>query len=411
MPGKIMKLFILFLVFAMTAHLADAQFSKTLYDSYDQYKFKEISSRRFKHDELVKHLSTISSRLDGIATVKELGTSAEGRSINLVTVGTGKTKVLLWSQMHGDEPTATMALFDVLNYIGIHRDTKEIREILNNSTLLMIPMLNPDGAERFQRRTSQGIDMNRDAERLQTPEARILKNARDTYKPDIGFNLHDQDPRYTVGETGKVSTIALLAPAFNTEKDDNPVRVRAKKITAEIADILRQFIPDNISRYDDTFEPRAFGDNIQKWGTSTILIESGGWNNDPEKMFIRKLNCVALLSVFYSIATGSYEKTAIADYESVPFNTKNLYDVILEKTTLRFPDERPAIVADVGINFEEIRDSAGKYKRIARVVDLGDLSVFYAHEKISGEGKIIDASKVELNDVVNVDSLRTVLSQ
>ena len=34
----------------------------------------------------------------------------------------------------------------------------------------MVPMLNPDGAERFQRRNAQGIDINRDALLLQSPE-------------------------------------------------------------------------------------------------------------------------------------------------------------------------------------------------------------------------------------------------
>jgi hypothetical protein len=32
-------------------------------------------------------------------------------------VGNGKKKVLLWTQMHGDEPTATMASFDMFNFL------------------------------------------------------------------------------------------------------------------------------------------------------------------------------------------------------------------------------------------------------------------------------------------------------
>ena len=44
-----------------------------------------------------------------------------------------------------------------------------------------------------------------------------------------------------------------------------------------------------MGRYSDEFEPRAFGDNIQKWGTNTILIESGGIFGDEEKQYLRKL--------------------------------------------------------------------------------------------------------------------------
>ncbi|NUN94208.1 MAG: peptidase M14, partial [Verrucomicrobiae bacterium] len=124
-------------------------------------------------------LAALQTRLGGLATMEEAGRSAEGRSINLLRLGTGKTKVFLWSQMHGDEPTATMALLDLLHYIALRRETPEVKAILKQTTLLIIPMLNPDGAERFQRRTSQGIDMNRDALRLQTPEARVLKSVDD----------------------------------------------------------------------------------------------------------------------------------------------------------------------------------------------------------------------------------------
>ena len=62
-------------------------------------------------------------------------------------------------------------------------------------------MLNPDGAERGARRNAQGIDVNRDALNLATPEGRLLKAVRDRHQPILGFNLHDQDRRTTVGDT------------------------------------------------------------------------------------------------------------------------------------------------------------------------------------------------------------------
>ena len=388
----------------MTTQFADSQFSQSLFDTYDSYTFNGISSRRFKHAELMIHLDSLKKSLGGLMTMEQIGSSAENRIINLLKLGTGKTTILLWSQMHGDEPTATMGLLDVLNYISLHKNSAEVRKILSETTLLIIPMLNPDGAERFQRRTSQGVDMNRDALRLQTPEARILKATRDKYNPEIGFNLHDQDPRYSVGEKGTVAVISLLTPAYNVEKNDNDVRTRAKKVASELTLVLEKFAPDHIAKYDDTFEPRAFGDNIQKWGTSVILIESGGWKNDAEKMFIRKLNCIGLLSVFNSIATKAYEKISTSVYENIPMNTRNLFDIIVEKATIIFCDGRPSIVADIAINREEVRDSTGTHWQ-GRVVDYGDLSVFSALEKWNGEGKAVDGMTVEMNDIVNVDEL------
>lgn len=400
-----MRTILFLLVLGMNTQLADSQFSKILFNSYDNYKFNDISSRRFKHAELVKHLDSLKKSLGDVLTIEQIGSSAENRSINLLILGTGKTKVFLWSQMHGDEPTATMGLLDLLNYIAKNKNSTEVKKILSETTLLIIPMLNPDGAERFQRRTSQGIDMNRDAMRLQTPEARVLKATRDRFNPEIGFNLHDQDPRYSVGDKGTVAVISLLAPAYNVEKTDNVVRTRAKKVASELTLVLQQFVQDHIGKYDDSFEVRAFGDNIQKWGTSVVLIESGGWKDDSEKMFVRKLNCVGLLSVFHSIATKSYEKTSIDIYENIPMNTKNLFDLIIEKATVTFPDGRTPVTADIAINKEEVHDSTGTWWK-GRVVDFGDLSVFSANEKWNGAGKSIDASLVEMNDIVNIVKLK-----
>ena len=85
--------------------------------------------------------------------------------------------------------------------------------MLDRLTLLLLPMLNPDGAERHQRRNAQAIDVNRDALSLVTPEGRILKAMRDRHQPLLGFNLHDQDRRTVVGEQGGLATTSLLAVA------------------------------------------------------------------------------------------------------------------------------------------------------------------------------------------------------
>ena len=172
-----------------------------------------ILTRRFSQVEMLGWLAPLRDRK--LFTATPVGRSAEGRTISMLKLGAGKTTVLLWSQMHGDESTATMAIMDILKFFSQEPDHIVTRSVLSRLNLLMIPMLNPDGAERFQRRTAESIDMNRDALMLRTPEARILKETRDTYRPHFAFNLHDQDPRYSVGQTQNVSAIALLAPAYD----------------------------------------------------------------------------------------------------------------------------------------------------------------------------------------------------
>ena len=340
----------------------------------------------------------------------EVGKSAEGRIISMYTVGHGPTKVLLWSQMHGDEPTATMALLDMFNFFSQNASHKSVKSIREKLTLLILPMLNPDGAERFQRRTAQLIDMNRDALQLETPEGRVLREVQQRYKPDFGFNLHDQDPRSTVGPSKKVTAIALLAPATDESRADNYVRSRAKKIAATFAGVMNQFIPGHLAKYDDTFEPRAFGDNVQRWGTSTILVESGGWPQDRDKMFLRKMNYVGLLTSLTAIADKFYEGADVSVYEQLPFNTKNLYDIIIRNGRLKANESVPALGVDVAFNLEEVVDSSTKKIQLtAKIVDVGDLGTYTAFEEIDAAGDGLDPTRIRLETSIPYKDIRTLI--
>ncbi|MGV3539510.1 MAG: M14 family zinc carboxypeptidase, partial [Rufibacter sp.] len=188
--------------------------AKQTFDQHATYREPSITHRRFKHQDIVPLLENL--KQNKLFEVKVAGKSVEGRDIYLVKVGTGKTKVMLWSQMHGDESTATMALFDIFNFLQKSDQLDPLRqEILKNTTLYFVPMLNPDGAEAFKRRNALDIDLNRDALRLQSPEAKLLKSLRDSLKPEFGFNLHDQSRLYSVGTSSKTATISFLAPAYD----------------------------------------------------------------------------------------------------------------------------------------------------------------------------------------------------
>jgi hypothetical protein len=367
-----------------------------LFETYDSYKVPAITSRRFTQAELLQWLQPFDA--SGLYHKTELGFSGEHRPLSLYTIGNSKTKVMLWSQMHGDESTATMALLDIFDFVinnPNHVVTTAMKESL---TLLVFPMVNPDGAERFTRRTAQGIDMNRDALALETSEARILKDVRDKHQPDFGFNLHDQEPRYTVGATKRIAAMALLAPAFDESRSDNLVRTRAKHLAATFALAVEQFIPGHIAKWDDSFEPRAFGDSMQRWGTSTVLVESGGWQNDPEKFFIRKLNFVGLLTSLYAIATNQHQHSDTTVYEQIPFNTKLACDLIIRHALLKANDLVPPLHVDIGINFEDvINPQTLALEKTATVVEVGDLRTFIALQEQDAHGAELDTALARID--------------
>ncbi len=365
--------------------------TESLYRTYEKYREPALDKRRIKHHELQPLLTKY--RIDPKFTVKVVGKSIEGRDLSLVSIGKGEIDVFLWSQMHGDEPTATQAIFDIFNFLNSGDFIREKEEILKNCTLHFLPMLNPDGAERFQRRNLLGVDINRDALRLQSPESSTLKRVRDSLDADWGFNLHDQSTYYNAERTEKPATLSYLAPAYNYEKDIDEKRGNAMKVIVFMNTIIQKYAPGQVGRYDDAFEPRAFGDNIQKWGTSTILIESGGYSNDAEKQEIRKLNYVSILSAIYTIANQNFKDIPLEDYEKIPENDRKLFDLKLVNANYELLGKN--YVLDIGINRPEV-DLEGNddFWYSSRVIDQGDLSTYYGYETFDATRYTVKAGKV-----------------
>jgi len=377
-----------------------------LYYSYENFKEQSLTNRRFKHSDIVPLIEQLKN--NKIFKVDKVGKSVEGRDVYLISIGSGKKKVFLWSQMHGDEPTATAALFDIFNFFSNESEFVDFKKfLLSNLSIYFIPMLNPDGAEQFQRRNIFEIDLNRDVLRQQTPEAKILKDVFDSLKADFGFNLHDQGRNYSAGNSINPASISFLAPAPDYEKSLNQPRENAMKLIGDMVNILNEFIPGHIAKYSDDFEPRAFGDNFTKWGTGVVLLESGGWRGDREKQFLRKINSVALLSALNSIASGSLANQDLSVYESIPKNEEFMMDVILRN--LKEIRDGMEFTVDVGINFEEINTNGAKdfYLKSA-IEDIGDLSVFSGYEDIDLSGFTIEPGKTKPEPYNSFNELKTI---
>lgn len=353
----------------------------------DSYRVEGLDERRFTHAEFWEALGPALE--SGRARVTRLGESAEGRAINAVTVGSGPTRVLLWSQMHGNESTATMSLADLIHWFAAAPETDALRGHLEERlTVVMIPMLNPDGAERFIRENAFGVDINRDARRTATPEGLILKSVRDSIQPDFGFNLHDQGT-HTAGDDGPLVAIALLAPAADEERSWGPLRQRARGVAAVIAEALGPDLGARIARYDDAFSPRAFGDNMQLWGTSTVLIESGILEGDPQKQELRRLNVVALLSAFQTIADGLEEGGDTAAYDRLPMNRSIEYPLLVLGGQLVLAGAAP-IRADIAIRYDDSAARTGP-----RYGEIGDLAEAIALDTLDASGLFLHADTGE----------------
>ncbi|WP_282637096.1 M14 family zinc carboxypeptidase [Sphingobacterium thalpophilum] len=380
-------------------------------NAFSLHEEKALTHRRFKHRDI---LPLVKKHAAGRRwTVDEIGRSVEDRAIFRLKYGEGPIKVLLWSQMHGDEPTATMALFDLFNFFEGEGDGFDSwrEELASKLTLYCIPMLNPDGAERFQRRTAMDVDMNRDARATATVEAALLKEQAMTLRPDFAFNLHNQNNYYNIPGTGTPVTISLLAPAYDYERSINTVRGDAMRVIVGINRLLQELIPGAVARYDDAHTPRGFGDNFQKWGARTILIESGAYAGDPEKLTVRRCNFVALLHAFQEIAAATYTRYDIADYAAIPFNDEKLHDVLIRN--LEIVRNGKTMQVDVAIRQTE-KTVGTDYYVDGIIEDIGDLQDFYGYTDVDVRGLQFIPAKVYterrfLLDELNLPLVRSLL--
>ncbi len=362
-----------------------------LWHHWPEERFVRTPAPCLRPAELNAELQRLSALYPKKIQLTEVGRSFEGRPITLITLGHGPDTVLLWSQMHGDEPSATPALLDIASFLLAHADEPESAAILDGLTLVMIPILNPDGAQDYRRRNAQGIDINRDARVLATPEGRILKRIRDEYQPILGFNLHDQDRRKTVGNTGVPATIAVLAVAGDEAKTLTPGRLRAKRACAAIVEALEPHIPGGLARFDDSWSPRSFGDNLTARGTPVVLIESGGPPPGHHLEELTRLNFVAILTVLQGLAHDDLMGFGPRVYDTLPLNERHVWaDVVVRGGFMLQPGFDSPYRADLAFNiWVDDRDAAGCATGNAsrsRIVEVGDAAFL-------GAGQVVDAGE------------------
>jgi hypothetical protein len=358
-----------------------AQTPAELVDIWEREHVSNILPSNVRHKDLQKYLSDLKAL--GVK-VDEVGRSFANREIYQVEWGRGPLKVFLWSQMHGDEPTATSALIDMFTVLQKNRDKEWVKKIENSLTIRAVPMLNPDGAEFYQRRNLQGIDINRDALNLQTPEARLLKKLREEWSPAIGFNLHNQNALTTAGLTAKQAAISFLVVYGDAAKTTSEGHERNKRMVAAMVAAIQPYIPGHIGRYGDEWTPTAFGDNFSAWGTPVILIETGALHGKDE-IFLIKMNFTAIMTALKSVADGTEKNFSPANYENLPNNSSgSLYNYVFRGGTIvdRSRPDSP-VTADIAVVLERRRAefiSPGYIRQIGKLTSSFGLVDFDARD-------------------------------
>ena len=337
---------------------------------FSQYKEETIQGRYITLDSIEPLLQKLNTN----DQLKIIGKSVLGKPIYSYEIGEGKTKIFLWSQMHGNESTTTKALFDFLNVL--HSGSELAQQLLNAFTFCSIPMLNPDGATLYTRVNANKVDLNRDSQELTQPESKLLRAIFESFKPDYCFNLHDQRTIFGVSTTGKPATLSFLAPSYNEEREINESRLQAINLIASINEVLQEYLPNQIGRFDDSFNINCIGDMFQYLGVPTLLFEAGHFADDYEREKTRKYVFMALIASFKTLSENVIVSNGIDIYLNIPQNKAVFYDLIYKNIKINYD------------GIEKITNFAAQYKEElienqicfnAYISEIGNLDGYFGH--------------------------------
>ena len=364
---------------------------------FDQYKEQTLYGRYITLDSIAPLLNELNTH----GQIEIIGNSVLGNPIYKYQIGEGKIKILLWSQMHGNESTTTKALFDFFNVI--QGDSDFAKELIRNFTFCVIPMLNPDGAKRYTRENANSIDLNRDSQDLSQPESILLRKIFEDFKPDFCYNLHDQRTIFGVGDSGKPATLSFLAPAYNEEREMNASRLKAVNLIAGINTVLQHYIPGQIGRFDDSFNSNCIGDTFQLLGVPTVLFEAGHYPNDYDREETRKYVFFALVSSFSILIENDIVISKLDDYLIIPQNKVVFYDFIYKNIKIYYD------------GIEKITNFAAQYKEEliennlyfnAYIVKIDNLEHYFGHTEYNANGELYqdeEGNFPSLNQLANFE--------
>jgi protein MpaA len=126
-----------------------------------------------------------------------IGQSVQNRPIECFRFGNGSEVILVLASIHGNESAGTPLAWKLIEYL------QKDRRLLQNRTILIIPVANPDGYAIGTRENINEVDLNRNfpagnriniteygTRPLSEPESLALKEVVEANRPSMVISLH-----------------------------------------------------------------------------------------------------------------------------------------------------------------------------------------------------------------------------
>ena len=164
----------------------------------------------------------------GLCQIDDLGSTAQGRDINLLTIGhqaASDLKIWIIARQHPGESMAEWFAEGLLSRLLDHQDPTA-RALLDCATFYIVPNMNPDGAALGNQRTNAaGADLNREWQNPspeRSPEVYAVRQKMHETGVDLFLDIHGEEALpyvFAAGCEGNPSydaRLAALEAAFKT---------------------------------------------------------------------------------------------------------------------------------------------------------------------------------------------------
>ncbi|MGF9661586.1 M14 family zinc carboxypeptidase [Arthrobacter crystallopoietes] len=294
------------------------------------------------YDELVAELKTQDARQERL-DLEVIGQSVKGRDLYLAKYisNPDNPTILYLTQQHGNEQLTTEGALEFIKHLG----TGKNQGVLDGVNILVVPMLNPDGAmgdvdfpledyiasggRHLTRYNANEVDLNRDHVAKVEPETRALHdNVMRKYGIDYMIDLHHQGAQSE--RDGQLVSGSILHPT--TPNVDPSVLEGSKKLGAVVFDAIDPTGWGHLGKYvGGSAETISRNGIAVEYGISTLLFEMRGMSDHYREDYVLGQKSNGYL-IKQTVTTLEATARAIADGSIADADT-SFWDTLAEQNT------------------------------------------------------------------------------
>ena len=290
------------------------------------------------YEEMLRELEAIEARSAGTMRLESAGTSNRGRQIPLAVIGSGDRRVLYIAQQHGNEALGAEAAISAVKTLSTST-SPAIRDILDELTVLVMPRVNPDGAERYWRQNDdpdcdpgalecipgRGFDINRwhspfvQTTEVPVPEARAVREVFTQWQPELVVDYHGQLSYQN--DDGDAITASLDWPRFTSDVEITPERAAAVTYSQQVSALAARSLRHAngvVTRYPPGTTIGTARNAYGYQGAASILLEQDVSGDQKAAGSLISAAYRSMLDILSAVSDGSVFDIDVAEAEALP---------------------------------------------------------------------------------------------